>query len=225
MGKPPPLQRLNEGLLSSLERPALAYLAKTMPQWVTPDLLTGVGFIGSIIMFAGYAWAAWTPAGLWIATIGFAINWFGDSLDGTLARLRKIERPKFGYFLDNTIDMVSYFLLAVGVGISGIIRWDLSFLALSVFSMLSILTFVRANVSNVFQITYSGIGPTEMRMAFILLNVLVFFIPPHRLDWVGLPMTYPNILSLLWSCSALVSFTISWILQLRELSAEDSRTS
>jgi phosphatidylglycerophosphate synthase len=215
------LQRSNNGWLASWEKSTLRALATRIPPWVTPDILTAAGFAGSVITFTGYALSGWNPAWLWIASIGLVVNWFGDSLDGTLARFRGIERPRYGYFLDNSIDLVTQFLLAGGIGISGFIRWDLCFLAFSVFLMMSVLTLLRANISGVFQLSYGGVGPTEMRMMFILLNAVMFFFPPWPLDLFGLQMTYPNWLSLSWSTLGLATFLISMILQIRQLTIED----
>ena len=215
------ISRSNTGWLQPLEQPALAWLVRRLPAWATPNQLTALGFAGALITAAGYAFSAWNPACLWIASIGLAVNWYGDSLDGSLARFRKIERPRFGYFLDNTIDVIEQFLFSVGIGISGIIRWDLSFLALAAFLMVSILSFVRAQVYGEFQIAYGGIGLTEMRVLFFILNVLVFFFPPHPLDAYGIPLTYPNVLSLAWTCLTLITFLLSWSSQLRQLAADD----
>jgi phosphatidylglycerophosphate synthase len=215
------ISRSNTGWLQPLEQPALAWLVRRLPAWATPNQLTALGFAGALITAAGYAFSAWNPACLWIASIGLAVNWYGDSLDGSLARFRKIERPRFGYFLDNTIDVIEQFLFSVGIGISGIIRWDLSFLALAAFLMVSILSFVRAQVYGEFQIAYGGIGLTEMRVLFFILNVLVFFFPPRPLDAYGIPWTYPNVLSLAWTCLTLITFLLSWSSQLRQLAAED----
>lgn len=216
-----PLQRTNTGWLEPLERPALAALAARMPGWATPDHLTALGFAGCVITFAGYALAAVDAAWLWVASIGLVVNWFGDSLDGTLARFRQTERPNYGYFLDNSIDLVMQFLLAAGIGISGYIRWDLSFLALSVFLMMSVLTLLRAKISGVFQLSYGGVGPTEMRVLFILLNAAMFFVPPQPISLLGWQMTYPNWLSLTWSMFALITFLWSMTSQIRELAIQD----
>jgi CDP-alcohol phosphatidyltransferase len=118
------LKRWNAGLVQPLERPALAWLATRMPHWVTPDRLTLVGIIGAIIVFLGYAWSGSHPALLWIATLGLAINRFGDSLDGTLARLRKIERPRYGYCLYNAIDCFLALPVAIGIGLCGYVRFE-----------------------------------------------------------------------------------------------------
>ena len=216
-----PLQRLNEGWLQPFERPALQWLASRTPLWMTPDRLTWLGFGGAIICLVGYAWAAWNPVGLWLASAGLVVNWFGDSLDGNVARYRKIERPRYGYFLDNAIDVAQQFIVTVGVGLSGFIRWDLCFLGFSVFLMMSVLTLLRTSVSGIYQLSYGGIGPTEMRVVGMAMNALLFFVPPERLDGLGLPMTYPNILSLSWSIGCLGTFSLSLILQIRQLAIED----
>jgi phosphatidylglycerophosphate synthase len=216
-----PLQRTNTGWLEPVERPALAWLVQRMPASVTPDHLTALGFAGSITTFAGFALSALHPAWLWVASFGLVVNWFGDSLDGSLARFRKIERPNYGYFLDNSIDLVMQFLLALGFGISGYIRWELCFLVLSIFLMMSVLTLLRAKISGVFQLSYGGVGPTEMRVLFILLNAMMYFFPPQPISLLGLQMTYPNWLSLIWSVFALATFLWTMTSQIRELAIQD----
>jgi archaetidylinositol phosphate synthase len=214
-------QRTNTGWLEPLERPTLAVLAANMPARITPDILTAIGFAGSLLTFAGYAAAGRDPKWLWIASAGLVVNWFGDSLDGSLARYRKIERPRYGYFLDNAIDLVMQFLLAAGIALSGFIRSDLCFVALSVFLMMSVLSLLRAHVSGVFQLSYGGIGPTEMRAMFIILNVAMYFFPPQPISLFGLEMTYPSWLSLTWSSVALATFVFSMLSDLRRLAIED----
>jgi phosphatidylglycerophosphate synthase len=192
-----------------------------MPRWVTPDALTFVGVVGAVVTFVGYAYSASHPALLWLATLGLAINWFGDSLDGTLARLRKIERPRYGYYLDNAIDCAAALLLAVGVGLSGYVRFDLCLLALSAYLMMSSLTFLRANVSGVFQISYGGVGPTEVRIGFVVLNALIMVFPPTTFALAGFAVRYPDLLSLSWSALMLISFAVCMTMQARRLAIEE----
>ena len=97
-------KRVNDILLGPIERPALNWLAAHMPAWMTPDGLTIIGVIGAVIILVSYGLSNLEPAFLWLASFGFFVNWFGDSLDGTLARYRKIERPKYGFFVDHTVD-------------------------------------------------------------------------------------------------------------------------
>jgi phosphatidylglycerophosphate synthase len=217
----PTLLRQNNGLLQPLERPALQWLVVRMPPWATPDRLTFAGFIGAVIVMGAYALAAYDLAWLWIASLGFIINWFGDSLDGTVARHRRMERPRYGFFLDSLVDVLEQFLLTIGLGLSGLIRWDLSFFAFSVFLMMSILSFVRASVSNIYRLTYGGMGLTEIRVVFILLNTMIYFFPPDTFSGLVLPMTYPNMISVIWSSALLMTFVVSMLAQLREVAAED----
>jgi archaetidylinositol phosphate synthase len=213
-------KRWNDGFFQPLERPTLAWLAARMPRCITPDHLTAIGFVGALIAFMGYAASGSHPAFLWVASLGLVVNWFGDSLDGTVARLRKIERPRYGYYLDNSIDCIAQLLLAIGIGLSGYVRFDLCLLALVAYLMVSTLSFIRANVSGVFQISYAAVGPTEVRVGFVVLNALLIIFPPQSVDW-GLPVTYPNLWSLAWSAATLVTFLVCMVKQVRQLAVEE----
>ncbi len=174
-------------LLGPLERPALQWLAARMPAWASPDLMTGIGAFASVAVFAGYAMAHMGAWGLWIVNFGLLLNWFGDALDGTLARYRKIERPKFGFFIDHTVDAVSMYLVIVGIGVSPYMRLDIAALLLVGYLLVSIHVYLRTCVDGVFKIAYGRIGPTEMRVIMILGNTAVFFWgnPRFRLPLVG----------------------------------------
>ena len=106
-------RRSNQGFLAPIESWALHLLASRMPAWVTPNYLTAFGFVGAIIVFLSYALVPSLPGLVWLATAGLAINWFGDSVDGTLARYRGIERPRFGYYLDNSLDVLEQLLVVL----------------------------------------------------------------------------------------------------------------
>ena len=125
-----PHQRVNDILLGPWERPALAWLAAHMPGWMSPDKLTAIGFAGAVLIMLSYALSTRSAALLWLASLGFVVNWFGDSLDGTLARYRKIERPRYGYFVDHTVDSFNEFLIIMGLGLSPYVRFDVACLAL-----------------------------------------------------------------------------------------------
>ena len=101
-----PLQRVNDSVLGALERPALAWMAVRLPAAVVPDHLTAFGAVGAVLTAAGYVLSRRSLSWLWLACAGLFINWLGDSLDGTLARLRHIERPRYGFFIDHTSDSV-----------------------------------------------------------------------------------------------------------------------
>jgi archaetidylinositol phosphate synthase len=169
-------KRVNDILLGPLERPALRWLAAHMPGWVTPDICTAIGLGGALVTMAGYALSNYSPAFLWVASLGFIINWFGDSLDGTLARYRRIERPMYGYFVDHAMDAVCQFVIILGMGFSPYISYSIASLALIAYLMLSIIVYLRTYIVGEFKISYGGLGPTESRVVAILLNAMMYFL-------------------------------------------------
>lgn len=168
-------KRVHDMLLGPLERPTLQWLAARQPAWVSPDTLTAIGILGSLIIFFSYWLTDRDPVFLWLASLGFVINWYGDSLDGTLARYRKIERPKYGFFVDHTVDSFSMAIIFIGLGLSAYVRLDLAALACIGYLLMSILSYVGAFVSGEFKISYARIGPTEMRLIAVIANIAIFF--------------------------------------------------
>jgi phosphatidylglycerophosphate synthase len=215
-----PPTRQNDSLLAPLESRALAWLAVRMPEWVTPNLLTGLGFVGAVMAAAGYAASSSQPALLWVATLGLAVNWFGDSLDGTLARFRRIERPRYGFFLDQNTDALEQLIFGVGLGLSGFIRFELVLLGLAAYLMLSQQALIRAHVSGVFALSKNGIGLTEWRIGFVILNAVMYFVPPSPIN-VGVTTTYPNVVAAIVIASMVVSFVGGLFGGLRALRADE----
>jgi archaetidylinositol phosphate synthase len=216
-----PVRRSNSGFLEPFETPALRWLAARTPNWMTPNILTAIGFLGAVGTFTSYALSADHPALLWLANAGLVINWFGDSLDGTLARYRGIERPRYGFYLDNAIDVPEQLFLALGLALSGIFRVELALFGLIVFYMMSILTLIRAKTVGEFTLAYVGLGTTELRLLIAVINALVFFFPPEPFNVLGLSTTYPNVMSVVWITATLMTFLISMVEDLRKLAAED----
>ncbi len=168
-------ERINNILLGPLERPALNWLASKMPEWITPDILTAIGFLATILIFVSYILTNQRPEFLWLASFGFILNWFGDSLDGTLARHRHIERPRYGFFIDHTVDAMSEVLIFLGIGLSPYVDFRLACLALIGYLLLSVLVYITTYVKGVFRISFLKLGPTEMRFIAILANTVLFF--------------------------------------------------
>jgi len=168
-------RRVNDILLGPLERPALRWLAAHMPAWVTPDILTYIGLLGSIVVAVSYALTNVHQNFLWLASFGFLVNWFGDSLDGTLARYRHIERPRYGFFIDHTIDAYSVIMIVLGIGLSPFVRFDLACLAVIGYLLLGSLVYIRTCLIGEFRISFGKLGPTEVRVILILTNIIVYF--------------------------------------------------
>ena len=186
-----PHTRINDILLAPLERPALQWLAAHLPNWVNPDLLTLLGVFGAVIILFAYLLSGRASGLLWLASLGFVINWFGDSLDGTLARYRQIERPKYGFFVDHTVDSFNEVLIVLGLGLSPYVSFNIACLGLIGYLLMSILVYIRTYVNGVFQISYGKFGPTEVRLVLILLNTVMFFVGNPQVDLpLGLQTVY-----------------------------------
>lgn len=182
-------KRVLDTLTGPIERPTLRWLAARMPAWVTPDILTGVGIFGAVITFLGYWLTHLDGAFLWLASLGFVINWFGDSLDGTLARYRHIERPMYGFFIDHTMDALNEVLIFLGIGMSIYVRFDLACLALIGYLLLSILVYIRTCVKGEFKISYGKLGPTEARLIAIAANSLILFFGNPVVKFLSMKLT------------------------------------
>ena len=168
-------KRVNDMILGPLERPTLQFFASNMPAWVNPDILLGFGLFGSLLIIIGYLLTNFNSAFLWLASLGFVINWFGDSLDGTLARYRKIERPKYGFFVDHTADSLSMVMIFVWLGLSAYVRLDIAMLACIGYLLMTILTYINTIVGGEFKISYGKVGPTELRIIAVIVNISIFF--------------------------------------------------
>lgn len=214
-------ERINDIFLGPLERPALQWLAAHMPSWVMPDTLTAVGVLGAIVIMVSYWLTSYDKAFLWLASLGLVINWFGDSLDGTLARYRKIQRPKYGFFVDHTVDAFNEVLIILGLGLSPYVKFDIALLALVGYLLMSVQTFIRTCVSGVFQISYGKIGPTEVRVIVIAANTLMFFIGNPSIE---LPLGTTSVYDLIIFTIAIALFAVfigSSIREARRLSKID----
>jgi len=167
--------RVNDILLGSLERPALSWLAAHMPAWITPDGCTAIGVLGALGIMISYALSGVNRNFLWLASIFFIVNWFGDSLDGTLARYRHIERPIYGFFLDHTVDAATEVMIILGLGLTPHISFVVACLTLIAYLLLAVLVYVRTTVVGEFKISYGRLGPTEVRVLAIILNAYMYF--------------------------------------------------
>lgn len=211
-------KRVNDIFLAPLERPALQWLAAHMPAWVSPDILTGVGLIGAVVIFLGYCLTSFDKNFLLLASLGFVINWFGDSLDGTLARYRNTQRPRYGFFVDHTMDAFSEVLVFIGLGLSPYVHFGIACLALIGYLLMSILVYVRTCVNGEFKISYSRIGPTEMRVIAISANLLIYFIGNPMIKLPLLSITIYDFIVAIVAALLVLVFMISTVRQANQLS-------
>ena len=175
-----PLTRIQHNILARSERRLLNYLCARMPRWVTPDKLTSLGVAGALVTFAGYVLTNLAPAFLLLAIAGYAIQWFGDSMDGSLARFRAIERPRFGYFIDHSCDGLTTLLILAGIGLSPYVRLDVALIALGGYLLLSIHAYLAARVLGELKLSYFNAGPTELRFALIAMTIAMLTLGAGR---------------------------------------------
>lgn len=228
---PPPTQvqshkREIQSFIGIQEKKLLLWLSARTPSWIVPDTLTLIGLLASVLIFISYSLTYFDTRFLWLASLGFVIQWYGDSMDGTLARYRKIERPRYGFFVDHIIDAVSEVFIFIGLGLSPFLRFDLALLALISYLLASIYVYLSTYVNGVFRISYSGIGPTEMRLIAIMANTAVFFSgnPLVALPWFTLTLfdviVVGVILIILW---LFVSNTVSTAMSLSQADRQERR--
>ena len=161
-------------LLAGPERRVLRWIAARLPRGAMPDHLTATGILGAVMIGAGYALTTRHPAWLWLATGGLVVNWFGDSLDGTLARVRQIERPKYGYYIDHMVDAVNTTTIGVGMGLSPYVAMPLALLLVILYLCLSINVYLESAVHGQFDLGFGIVGPTEVRLLQATLNTVLF---------------------------------------------------
>jgi phosphatidylglycerophosphate synthase len=167
--------RLQESFTAAAERKALAWLAARLPARMNSDHLTLIGFAAMFLAGASYALARTHRAGLLLATFFLALNWFGDSLDGTLARLRNRQRPRYGFYVDHMIDTFGGLFLMGGLAISGFIDWRIALGMYVVFLMLSVEVYLATYTVGTFRLSFAKFGPTEIRILLALGNVALWF--------------------------------------------------
>lgn len=177
-------RRINESLLSLPERKLLNFLSAKMPEWITPNLLTIIGLIGSVLIFSGYILSRFEKTFLLLVNVGLIINWFGDSLDGTLARYRKIEKPRFGFFIDHIVDAIAVVLVFQGLGLSSYVDVQLAVWMMSLYLLLLVLAIISAYTQGIFRISDTQIGPTEMRIIAFISNLIMYIFGKPQINTI-----------------------------------------
>jgi phosphatidylglycerophosphate synthase len=167
--------RDHRSVLAAAEKRLLVALARRLPGWVTSDQLTALAFAAMCAAGAGFAMARWDRRALWLTVLALAVNWFGYSLDGTLARVRKAERPRYGFYLDHVVDIVGATALFGGLAASSFMSPFIALGLLVAYLLVSGEVFLATASHGVFRMSFAGIGPTELRIvlaagAFALLG-------------------------------------------------------
>lgn len=176
-------ERIQTSILNRVEKKALVWLAGRQPRWVTSDFLTFVGVMGAVLFAVGGMLAHIDLRYLWLGSLGLVVNWYGDSLDGTLARVRHTQRPIYGFFIDHTLDALTTCLICLGLGLSPVMRIDVALLIMGGYLCLSIYTYISTIIINEFRLTYGKLGPTEVRLILIAVNTLYIYAPWREIHY------------------------------------------
>jgi archaetidylinositol phosphate synthase len=183
-------RRSNGAYLAAREAQLLNWLCARMPAFVVPDHLTVLALFGAFIAFCGYVGSNYNPGFLWAASLGLVLNWFGDSLDGSLARYRGQARVRYGYFLDCMSDAFCCLMIMIGLGLSPYVHMEAALFSLVGYFMLCIFVFLNHHVNGVHRISFLGCGPTETRLGLITLTALMFFFGPSQLVIFGHALSF-----------------------------------
>jgi archaetidylinositol phosphate synthase len=156
--------RRQESLLSSVERRVLIAIARRLPCWVNSDHLTALGFFGMVLAGGCYVYARWNSLALIGAVVCLGVNWFGDSLDGTLARIRNRQRPRYGFYVDHIMDSFGAIFLIGGLGLSGYMTGTVALAVIVAYFLLAIEIYLAAYTVGIFRLSFGAAGPTELRI-------------------------------------------------------------
>lgn len=169
--------RAQVSLLAPLEKRCLIWLAHRTPRWINSDHLTALGLLALLGAGLSYWYARWNRLGLLLVILCLALNWLGDSLDGTLARVRNKQRPRYGFYVDHVIDAFGTFFLLAGLGLSGYMSERIAAGLLIVYFMLTIEVYLATYTIGTFHLSFWKLSPTELRILLMIGNVALLYRP------------------------------------------------
>ncbi len=181
-------RRIQQSISANLERRALLWLAERTPAWINSDHLTLLGFAAMFLAGASYVLSRWNRYALLLSAAFLALNWLGDSLDGTLARFRNQQRPRYGFYVDHIIDTFGASFLMIGLAASGYLHWQVALGMLIAFLALSIEVYLATYTLGKFQLSHGIFGPTEIRILLGMGNVALLFRPMVHIGGRHLPL-------------------------------------
>jgi len=186
-------------LLARPEARVLEWIAARVPSRIKPDHLTALGVLASIGIAAAYVLSNGDKLWLWAASGLLVIHWLGDSLDGTLARVRKSERPRYGYYLDHLVDAFATAAIGIGLGLSPYMLLAVGLAIVVAYLILSINTYLETHAFGVFTLGYGRFGPTEARLMLIAVNtaLAIGLVGNGLLDVLGIGLAAAMIAALI----------------------------
>ena len=212
-------QRVQTSFLAGPEKKSLLWIAPRLPGWVSPDLLTYIGL--AAMAFVGLCYYL-TPYGnifLVLASLGYVLNWLGDSLDGTVARVRNQQRPRYGYYLDHLVDAFGVAAMIFGLAYSKLISHPFVWMVLTLFFIASINTYLATNSVKIFKISYLRVSTTEARVLLIIMNTVLIWI--KKVKVFGFTFYLLDFIAVLIALFLLFAILRSAYKNLRQLNKEE----
>ena len=177
--------REHKSILAEVEKKALVWMARRLPAWINSDHLTLLGFLAMIGAGTAFWASRWHKPALLLVVLALALNWFGDSLDGTLARVRNCQRPRYGFYVDHVLDIAGALFLLVGLSLSGCISPLIAAGLFAGFAMVSAEIFLATCVHGVFRLSNLGFGGTEWRIVLAIGALYLWRTPTVRIPGLG----------------------------------------
>ena len=202
-------QAINTAITGKAEEKAKEWICPRIPDWVHPDHLTVLGYIGMVITALGFVFGFVNRWYILLIPFGLLVNWFGDSFDGSIARYRKKTRPKYGYYIDKIVDAIAVITLTLGIGLSGFFKIEIALLFaciyLALMSHVDLVTHVQGENRNAFGL----FGPTEIRIVGVIFSIYMFFSKIHYFDIYKYTVTQYDVVlfavTVIMACVLLVS--------------------
>lgn len=199
------INRYSGAMSYRLEKRLLIEIASRLPEWITPGHLTLVGIIAAATVCVAYLLTNYNYDWLWVANLGIFLHWFGDSLDGTVARVRKIERVQYGLFIDHSSDALSVLIICLGIGGSPLMILDIALLVIIAYYALMIITFLSSLTRNTFMLSFGVVGPTEVRACLVILNIAIWQFGNPLINIGRIGFTILDLVGLISSIAAFIA--------------------
>ncbi len=213
--------RTKSFLLAAPEERLLRAIAQRLPRRVQPDHLTGLALLAAVGIAVAYGLSNQSPVWLWAVSALLVVHWLGDSLDGTLARVRRSERPRYGYYLDHLADAVATACIGLGLGLSPHLLLATGLVVVVAYLLLSINTYLETQALGEFRLGYGRIGPTEARLALIAVNTLMALGAGLEFDVLGVGVSVLDAVALGAVAAMLVALGVRAAKNLRELALRE----
>lgn len=217
----PAKKRVNRIALARFEQWALPRMAKRLPAWVTPDTLTFIGILAALGIGASYVLTAYSLGWLWAASALFVVHWWADSLDGTLARVRRIQRERYGFYVDHQSDALSALLLFVGLGLSPLMQLPIALALLVGYYLMMIMVNLVTIARDVFKISFAGVGPTEARLLMIAAGTAVWFYDNPAFEVFGSVYTLFDLIGLVGAALLFGFYAVNSLIERARLAKLD----